>query len=98
MRIVSRTISDRALSEECFVFIDEHDLTAGVQFVHDLTLASPNLRATPVSGAMTLRTRDRRNIEDVHRTLLHESNLNLVCLAPNICRRGDHDNFGFLKR
>ena len=73
MRVIGASISDCALSKHCFILIDKLNLAGFVQLVHDLALSSPDLLASPISRAVSLRTGCWRDLENVDLSFLHKS-------------------------
>ena len=58
--------------------------------MHDLALAGPHLLPAPIGGTVPLRTRDWWDLENIHRSLLHERNLDFADLIPNVRRWLNH--------
>ena len=85
MRIVCCTISNDTLCKECVVrLVDKLDFAAAVELVHDLAHACPHLLSSPVLCAVTFRTGCRRDLEEVHSSLIHQCNIYLLDRAPDI--------------
>ena len=84
MRVVRRTISDHTLRKHRLVLINQLNLAADIEFVHNAALTGPNLLPTPISATVALCAGRRRYLENVYCTLLHQSDFEFVHLVPDV--------------
>ena len=84
MSVISRAICDRTLGEHGIIIVNKLDLAAMFQLMHDLALPCPDLFATPISRAVTLCTGCRWDLKHVHLAFLHQRDLDLINLIPNV--------------